>query len=205
MEHHFAELIGIAAAGASLYAAHAKTIIPLRIAAIVANALAMMYSSLHGTYPTFMLNAILLPLNTWRLRAMLRLIRDIDVATKSDMNVDWLLPYTRPTRFKAGDIIMQRGDYATAAFYIVSGEVEMVEINETGGKGTLIGEIGLFAPDGRRNMTIRCKSDVEAAQIDYDRFKELYFQNPQFGFRLLHLIVARMQSSHELPRAAIPT
>jgi CRP/FNR family transcriptional regulator, cyclic AMP receptor protein len=205
MEHHFAEFIGIAAAGASLYAAHAKTIIPLRIAAIVANALAMMYSSLHGTYPTFVLNAILLPLNGWRLRAMLRLIRDIDVATKSDMNVDWLLPYTRPTHFKAGDVIMQRGDYATAAFYIVSGEVEMVEINETGGKGTLIGEIGLFAPDGRRNMTIRCKSDVEAAQIDYDRFKELYFQNPQFGFRLLHLIVARMQSSHELPRAAIPT
>jgi CRP/FNR family cyclic AMP-dependent transcriptional regulator len=205
MEHHFAELIGIAAAAASLYAAHAKTIIPLRIAAIVANVLAMMYSSLHGTYPTLMLNAILLPLNSWRLHAMLRLIRDIDVATKSDMSVDWLLPYTRPAHFKAGDIIMARGDYATAAFYIVSGEIEMVEINETRGKGTLIGEIGLFAPDGRRNMTIRCKTDVHAAQIDYDRFKELYFQNPQFGFRLLHLIVARMQSSRELPHAAIPT
>ena len=205
MDHHFAELIGISAAAASLYAAHAKTIIPLRIAAIVANVLAMTYSFLHGTYPTFALNAILFPLNAWRLRSMLHLIRDIDVATKSDMNVDWLLPYTRPAHFKAGDIIMQRGDYATAAFYIVSGEVEMVEISVTGGKGTLIGEIGLFAPDGRRNMTIRCKSDVEAAQIDYDRFKELYFQNPQFGFRLLHLIVARMQSSPELPRAAIPT
>jgi CRP-like cAMP-binding protein len=34
--------------------------------------------------------------------------------------------------------------------------------------------------------------------IDYDRFKELYFQNPQFGFRLLHLIVARLQDSHQL-------
>ena len=31
--------------------------------------------------------------------------------------------------------------------------------------------------------------------IDYDRFKELYFQNPQFGFRLLHLVVARLQTS----------
>jgi CRP/FNR family cyclic AMP-dependent transcriptional regulator len=205
MEHHFAELIGIAAAGASLYAAHAKTIIPLRIAAIVANVLAMMYSTLHGTYPTLMLNAILFPLNAWRLHAMLRLTRDIDVATKSDMNVDWLLPYTRPTHFKAGDIIMQRGDYATAAFYIVSGEVEMVEINATWGTGTLIGEIGLFAPDGKRTMTIRCKTDVHAAQIDYDRFKELYFQNPQFGFRLLHLIVARMQSSRELSQAAVPS
>jgi hypothetical protein len=205
MEHPFAELIGISAAAVSLYAAHAKTMVPLRIAAIVANALAMAYSFLHGTYPTFTLNAILLPLNAWRLHSMLQLTRDIDVATKSDMNVDWLLPYTRPADFKAGDIIMQRGDYATAAFYIVSGEIEMVEINATWGKGTLVGEIGLFTPDGKRTMTIRCKTDVQAAQIDYDRFKELYFQNPQFGFRLLHLIVARMQSMRELSPAFIPS
>ena len=205
MHQNSAELIGIAAAAASLYAAHARTIIPLRIAAIVANALAMMYSFMHGTYPTFALNAILLPLNSWRLRAMLQLIRDIDFATRHDMNVDWLLPYTRPIHFKAGDTIMRRGEYATAAFYIVSGEVEMVEINATFGKDTLVGEIGLFAPDGRRNMTIRCKTDVHAAQIDYDRFKELYFQNPQFGFRLLHLIVERMQGNRELAQAAVPS
>jgi CRP/FNR family cyclic AMP-dependent transcriptional regulator len=201
MNPHFAELIGVAAAAASLYAAHSKTIIPLRVAAIVANLLAMVYSLTHGTYPTFMLNAVLLPLNAWRLHAMLSLIRDIDAATKSDMNVDWLLPYTRPRNFKAGDVIMERGDFATAAFYVVSGEVEIVEIGETFGRGTLLGEIGLFTPDGRRTMTVRCKTDVQTAMIDYDQFKQLYFQNPQFGFRLLHLIVARMQSSgRELPR-----
>ncbi|HEY7664112.1 MAG TPA: cyclic nucleotide-binding domain-containing protein [Xanthobacteraceae bacterium] len=202
MRHWYAEVIGIAAAVASLYAAHARTMIPLRVAAVIANALAMTYSFLHGTYPTFALNAILLPLNGWRLRAMLHLIRDIDAATKSDMNVDWLLPYTRPVHFKAGDLIMQRGDNATAAFYITSGEIEMVEINEAQGKGTLVGEIGLFAPHGRRNMTIRCRTAVDAAQIDYDRFKQLYFQNPQFGLRLLHLIVARMQSNLELSQGA---
>ena len=55
---------------ASLYAANSRTIIPLRVAAIVANALAMTYSGLHGTYPTFVLNAVLLPLNAWRLHGM---------------------------------------------------------------------------------------------------------------------------------------
>ena len=205
MDPHYAEFVGVAAAGASLYAAQSKTIIPLRVAAIVANVLAMAYSLLHGTYPTFMLNAVLLPLNGWRLRAMLGLIRDIDVATKGDMNVDWLLPYTRPKHFKAGDIVMERGEYAAAAFYIVAGEVEIVEINEIFGQGTLLGEIGLFTPDGRRTMTVRCKTDVQTARIDYDQFKELYFQNPQFGFRLLHLIVARLQSSRELARPAMPS
>jgi CRP/FNR family transcriptional regulator, cyclic AMP receptor protein len=158
----------------------------------------MIYSFLHGTYPTFVLNAALLPLNAWRLRAMVNLIRDTDLATKGDMNVAWLLPYTRPMNFKAGSILMERGEYATAAFYIVAGEVEILESNEVFGKGTLLGEIGLFTPDGRRTKTIRCKTDVQTAVIDYDRFKELYFQNPQFGFRLLHLVVARLQGGQEL-------
>jgi CRP/FNR family transcriptional regulator, cyclic AMP receptor protein len=202
MELPSPELIGIAAAAASLYAAYSKTIIPLRVAAIIANVLAMMYSLAHGTYPTFLLNASLLPLNAWRLHAMVKLIRDIDAATKSDMSVDWLLPYTRPKHFSAGDTIMERGEYATAAFYIVSGEVEIVEIGETFRTGTLLGEIGLFTPDGLRVATARCKTDVEAARIDYDRFKQLYFQNPQFGFRLLRLIVGRLQEDAVLPRAS---
>lgn len=202
MAFHPAELIGVAAAAASLYAAYAKTIIPLRVAAIAANFLAVMYSLRHGTYPTVALNLILLPLNAWRLRAMLNLIRDIDDAIKSDMNVDWLLPYTRPKHFEAGDILMQRGEYATAAYYIVSGEVEIVEINESFGQGALLGEIGLFTPDGRRSMTARCKTEVQTAVIDYDQFKQLYFQNPQFGFRLLHLIVARLHRGRELPQPA---
>ena len=124
---------------------------------------------------------------------MLHLIRDIDTAVKGDMNIDWLLPYTRPKDFKAGDVMMERGEYATAAFYIVAGEVEIPENNETFGKGALLGEIGLFTPDGRRLKTVICKTAVQTAVIDYDQFKELYFQNPQFGFRLLHLVVARMQ------------
>ncbi len=195
MQLHIADLFGIAAALASLYAAYAETMIPLRIAAIAANALAIVYCLLLAAYPLLALNVILLALNAWRLAAMLRLVRDIDVATRSDMNVDWLLPYTRPKNFKAGDIMMARGDYATAAYYIVAGEVEIPDLNQTSGKGTLLGEIGLFTPDGRRTGTVRCKTDVQAAVIDYDRFKEMYFQNPQFGFRLLHLVVARLQRS----------
>jgi CRP/FNR family transcriptional regulator, cyclic AMP receptor protein len=205
MQPHLAELFGIAAAAASLYAAQSRTIIPLRTEVIAANCLAMVYSFLHGTYPTFMLNAVLLPVNAWRLHGMVNLIRDIDTAIKSDMNVDWLLPYMRPKKFKAGDIIMERGEYATAAFYIVAGEVEISEVSESFGKGTLLGEIGLFTPDGRRTKTVRCKTDVQTAVIDYEQFKELYFQNPQFGFRLLHLVVARLQTSRELAQTTVST
>jgi CRP/FNR family cyclic AMP-dependent transcriptional regulator len=202
METYYPEIVGVAAAAASLYAAHAKTIIPLRVAAVIANVLAIGYSAMHTSYPTFVLNAILLPLNAWRFREMFNLIRGIDNAIKSDMNVDWLLKYMHPKRFKAGALMMARGDFATEAFYIVSGEVELVEIGQILGPRTLLGEIGLFTPDGKRTMTVRCKTDVKAASIGYDQFKELYFQNPQFGFRLLHLIVARLQSNSEVRQPA---
>jgi hypothetical protein len=204
MHFQVAEIFGIAAALASLYAAHSKTMIPLRWAAIAANALAMTYSAQHGTWPTFALNAILLPTNAWRLRAMLRLIGDIDRAIKSDMNAEWLLPYARAKTFQPGDMMMTRGDYATAAFYIVAGEVEIAELGQKFGKGALLGEIGLFTPDGRRTMSVRCVTEVHAAVLDYDRFKELYFQNPQFGFRLLQMIVARLQQNREVTLSATP-
>ena len=134
MPPHLVEFFGVAAAAASLYAAQSKTIIPLRAAAIAANFLAMIYFLMHDIYPTFVLNAIMLPLNAWRLRSMIRLIRETDAAAKSDMNAEWLLPYTRPKTFKAGAIIMERGEYATAAYYIVSGEVEVEESTGPSGR-----------------------------------------------------------------------
>ncbi len=195
MQLQLADWFGIAAAAASLYAALAKTMIPLRWAAIAASALAIVYGVLLAAYAVAALGAILLVVHAWRLHAMRRLIGEVAAALEGDMSADWLLPYARPKDFRAGDVIMARGDYATAAFYVVAGEVEIAELDQNFGAGTLLGEIGLFTPDGRRTKTVRCKTDVRTAVLDYDRFKELYFQNPQFGFRLLELIVARLQAS----------
>ena len=197
MPVHLTDLIAIVAAAVSLTAAWSKTMIPLRAAAIATSLLVMAYGAMRGDLALAALGASLAALNGWRLHQMAKLIRDIHAAAKGDMNVDWLLPYTRPKSFKAGQALTQRGDYATAAYYIVAGQVEIAEIGRTFGTGTLLGEIGLFAPDGRRVMSAYCKTDVETAVIDYDQFKELYFANPQFGFRLLHLIVARLTADRE--------
>jgi hypothetical protein len=192
------EAFGFGAAAASLYAFYVRTIIPLRVAAIVANALAIVYSGNHGTYPTVLLNAVLLPLNLIRLRDMWRLVHEVEVAVASDLNVEWLRPFMRPKIFAAGDLMIRKGDVANEAFYITSGEVELVEAGRTAGPGTLLGEIGLFTPGNRRTMSIRCNTEVHAAVITYDQFKQLYFQNPQFGFALLRLIVARLEGNEEV-------
>jgi hypothetical protein len=201
-EHWDVELFGFAAAAAALYGTYVRTIIPLRVAAIVANAFAIIYSGAHGTYPTILLNCVLLPLNVVRLRAMWRLVHEVDTATQSDLNVEWLRPYMRPRNFPAGAFLMRLGEEASEAFYIVSGEVELVEIRKVLGHGTLIGEMGLFTPGNRRTMSVRCRTEVLTATITYEQFKELYFQNPQFGFALLRLIVARLHGNAEVGREA---
>jgi len=201
-EHYVIEFFGFAAAGAALYGTYVRTIIPLRFAAIMANAFALLYSASKGTYPTFLLNAVLLPLNMVRLRSMWRLVHEVEAATQSDLNAEWLRPFMRPRNFATGSFLMHKGDVATEAFYIVAGEVELVEIQQTAGPGTLIGEMGLFTPGNRRTMSVRCKTEVHTATITYEQFKELYFQNPQFGFALLRLIVARLQGNTELSHQA---
>jgi CRP/FNR family cyclic AMP-dependent transcriptional regulator len=201
-DYYHIELLGFAAAAAALYGTYVRTIIPLRIAAIVANAFAIFYSVAKGTYPTFLLNAVLLPLNMVRLHAMWNLVHEVDAATKSDLNVEWLRPYMRPRNFRAGEFLMRQGEVATEAFYIIAGEVELVEIQRTIGAGTLVGEIGLFTPGNRRTMSVRCRTEVHAATITYEQFKELYFQNPEFGFLVLRLIVSRLHDNSEVSRQA---
>jgi CRP/FNR family transcriptional regulator, cyclic AMP receptor protein len=51
-------------------------------------------------------------------------------------------------------------------------------------------------------MSVRCRAQVHTATISYEQFKELYFQNPQFGFALLRLIVARLHGNAEVGRQA---
>src|SRR5215475_7717272 len=109
MQLHSTEMIGIATAGASLYSAYAKTMMPLRAAAVTANLLAMVYFFSEGLYPIFLLNAALLPLNAVRLYSMRKLTRDIDTAINSNMSAEWLLPYMRPKRFGPGEIMIGRG------------------------------------------------------------------------------------------------
>jgi len=201
-QHYDLEFFGFAAAAAALYGTYARTIIPLRIAAILANAFAITYALIRGTYPTILLNAVLLPINVIRLRAMWNLVHEVEAAVKGDLNVEWLRPYMRPQNFRAGDYLMRQGEVANEAFYILAGEVELVEIGRTVGANTLLGEIGLFTPGNRRTMSVRCKTDVHTAMITYEQFKQLYFQNPEFGFSLLRLIVARLHDDAEIPRQA---
>lgn len=192
------EGIAFAAALATIYAFFADTMIPLRTAAIVANVLFMAYGAVTGAWTIFVLHALLMPLNVGRLIGMRKLIDDARRASESDLNAGWLRSYMKNVSFPAGAVLFRKGERADSAYYIEEGEVEIVEIGVTLGAGNLFGEMGMFTEGQTRTMTVRCRTAVRAQRMTYDDFRVLYFQNPQFGFYLLRLLVQRMQRSNEL-------
>jgi CRP-like cAMP-binding protein len=58
--------------------------------------------------------------------------------------------------------------------------------------GQVIGELGLLAPDHRRTQTFDCREDGELLAISYSSVKQLFFQNPKFGFYFLRLATERL-------------
>jgi len=58
--------------------------------------------------------------------------------------------------------------------------------------GQVVGELGLMAPDHSRTQTLECLEEGEILQITYEQVKQLYVQNPRFGFYFLQLSTRRL-------------
>ena len=190
----FVDMVGFSAAAASFVAFSAKTMIPLRIAAICSNVLFIAFGLLSGFWPSALLHTLLLPLNIHRLRAMHRLVHRIAVAARAGVfESEWLRPYMRRMSFTKGRTIFAKGEPAHGVYFIVSGQVHFPEVDEHAGSGLLFGEIAIFTDEGRRTLSCVCETDVEVLYMTNEELKELYFQNPEFGYHLVRLIVDRMK------------
>ena len=94
--------------------------------------------------------------------------------------------------FKAGDVLFKKGDEADAMYYTVTGTFLVKEIGVELPAGRVMGELGFLAPDNRRTATVECIEDGQVLFILYDKVRELYFQDPDFGFYFLKLTSERL-------------
>lgn len=197
-----AELLGYAAAVCVFITFYMKTMVPLRIAGIVSNFLFIGYAYAVNAYPVLILHLVLLPLNILRLREMRRLIRQIEEATKDDQNLNWVKPFSSTKAFAVGDVVFRHGDPANEMFFIVSGRFHVKERNVDLKTGEIFGELGLLNAGQARTATVECTASGELLQISYDQVKQLYLQDPKFGFYFLHLVSKRL--FHNLSLASPP-
>lgn len=169
-----------------------KTMIPLRCVAIASNVVFMTYGLTGRIYPVLLLHAILLPLNLFRLRQVRMLIRRVREASSGDLSLEWLIPLMTRQKLAAGQVLFRKGDPASSMYLILQGSVRITEIGVVLGPGTLVGEMGVFAPDNRRTGTAACESDVEVGAITDEKVMQLYYQNPAFGFSMFRLVLKRL-------------
>lgn len=170
-----------------------KTMIPLRWLAVGGNVGFVVFGALHPQWTTLVVAAVLLPINVHRARQMMRLTRRVRAAeASSDLTGVWLRPYMKARRCKAGTVLFRRGDEADRLYCLAEGEIELTEIGVRLDPGKIFGEIAFFAPDKRRTHTARCVTPCTVLSIDEPTLKQLYFQNPAFGFHLIGLVAGRL-------------
>ncbi|MBY0382329.1 MAG: cyclic nucleotide-binding domain-containing protein [Xanthobacteraceae bacterium] len=169
-----------------------RTMIPLRVFGILTNVVLIVYALHHNNYPIMALHIILLPLNVYRLREMLLLVRNVKRSVSGNLSMSWLRPFMTERRFKAGDVLFYKHEKAEEMFYIVSGKYQLVESGIELPTGTIVGELGMLSPDNSRTQTLECVEDGLVLSVSYRKVEELYVQNPEFGFYFLRLVSARL-------------
>jgi hypothetical protein len=186
------DFVGYAAALLVFITFWMKTMVPLRTLGIASNLFFIGYGYLAGAYPPLVLHLLLLPLNLMRLREMLRLTRQVQQAAAGNLNMDWLKPFSARRRMHAGDILFGKGDVADRMFFVVSGRCRLAESGIDIAPGTVVGELGLLSPDKTRTQTLQCAESGELLEITYSQVRQLYYQNPAFGFYFLELTSKRL-------------
>jgi CRP-like cAMP-binding protein len=123
---------------------------------------------------------------------MLQLIKKVRTASQGDLSMDWLKPFMHKHSYRKGAILFQKGDHADEMFYILSGTCRIKELDLQLDAGQMVGELGFLTPDQQRTQTVECLDNVEMLTITYDKVRELYFQNPSFGYYFLRLASERL-------------
>jgi CRP-like cAMP-binding protein len=186
------EAVGWLGAALAITGSAMKTIIPLRVVGIATNVVGLFVAVAMRNHPGIVVNLILLPLNAVRLVQMLRLIRKVKKASNSDLSMDWLKPFMTRQVVGMGEILFAKDDVATCMFFTVTGRYRLRESGIEIAQGQVVGEMGFLSPENRRTQTLECIESGELLTITYDQLRQLYFQNPEFGFYFLRLTSQRL-------------
>jgi hypothetical protein len=168
------------------------TMVPLRIANMIGCLFFACFGALTGAITTFLLYLLMVPINAYRLRQMLVLVKKARSATQGDTSLEWLKPFMTERKYRKGDVLFKKDDPADEMLLTVTGKFLVKEISVELPPGNLMGEFGFLTPDNHRTATIECIEDGHVLTIAYEKLLEIYFQNPQFGYYFLVLTSQRL-------------
>ena len=169
-----------------------RTMIPLRIFAILTNLVLIGTAIPNHNYLVIMVQTVAIGLNSYRLHQMLQLVRDVKKSVNSDLSMEWLKPFMTERQCATGEVLFYKDEKAEDMLYIVSGRFKLVESGIELPVGAIVGELGMLSPSNVRTQTLECVEAGLILSVSYSKVEELYVQNPAFGFYFLRLASARL-------------
>lgn len=194
---------GLLGAGLAVASYWMQGIIKLRALAILSNVLNLIYGFALLSPVTIVQHVVLFPLNIARLREMLRLVDNIKAAASGNLSMDWLKPFMKDRPASTGEVVFRKGDDADSLFVIAHGKFRLMESGIVLGRGDIVGELGLVTDDNKRTQGLQCIDSGALLVASYAQVKELYYQNPEFGFYFLKLISRRLLQNIERLQAEL--
>ena len=190
--------------GFTISSSFVKTMVPLRWFGVLSNIGFLSYGILFPNYLMTVMHGVLLPINCVRLVEMTRLTRRVRAATRSaDRSGLWLRPYMKQSKRKKGDVLFRQGDDAEHLYILIEGRIEYPENGASSLPGEMFGEIAFFAPERKRTLTAVCAEDCTLLSINQSTVRELYCQNPSFGFEIVGLVAGRLSADIARLRAQL--
>src|SRR6201996_6471045 len=99
-----------------------QTMVPLRVANMFGCAFFAGFGALAGNITTFLLYFLMVPINAFRLRQMLNLVKMARSATEGDASMEWLKPFMTERKYRKGDVLFKRDDDANEMFLTMTGK-----------------------------------------------------------------------------------
>ncbi|MEM1286943.1 MAG: cyclic nucleotide-binding domain-containing protein [Pseudomonadota bacterium] len=202
------ESIGWLASALTVATYSVNTMMPLRVLALGSSVFFVAYGLLLQLWPLVAMEAILLPINGYRLWQLLALrgrlssVQDIE---GPDFAI--VKRYGRKTTFKAGLSIFHKGEPVDQFYYIARGRVSIDERQVELSAGDVFGEIAFFSASETRTASARTLDDTVVYALDRKGFMRLQFEDPSFGLAIMRTMTSRLlanSNSGQTQPASVP-
>lgn len=187
------EAIGWLASAITIATYAMNTMISLRVLALASSVLFVAYAFMLQLWPLMVMEAVLLPINCFRLWQIVALRNRLSTMTDDDKpDFSVVRRYGKKRRFEAGNLVFKHGDAADKFYLLAEGRVLIEEYDTELSVGDIFGEIAFFTVSATRTASARCIEDALVYELDKERFMRLQFEDPSFGLAVMRIVTSRL-------------
>lgn len=162
----------------------------------------MIYGLILHVWPLAGMEALLLPINSYRLWQLISLRNRLGrPGDREPADYSVIKRYGKRRVVPAGTLIFERGDTVDQLYLIGSGKVSIEELNIDIAPGDIFGEIAFFTDAAIRTASARATEDTELFELDEKHFIRLQFEDPSFDLSVMRSVTRRMAERGPAPTA----